>query len=97
MHYVIPKKMSGTGLMADIESEHYDRVIEGPGDYAVVYAAVYNAGYTTHATAAQAARQAWKLDHAGYRYMIVDARRGVTYDSITEWMWDKNAPELPIA
>lgn len=97
MHHVIPKKMCGTGAMGDLASEHHDRIVDGPGDYAVVYAAVYNAGYTTHTTAAQAARRAWKLDHVGYRYMIIDAKRGVTYDSMYEWMMDQNAPDLPVA
>lgn len=96
MHHVIPRKMCGTGTMGDIESECYDRVIDGPGDYAVVYAAVYNRGYMIHATADAAARHAWKLDHEGYRYMIIDAKRGVTYDSIEEWVLDQNAPDLPI-
>jgi len=53
MKYTIPQKMSGTGSIHDLASEHWDRVIAGRGKYAVVLASFYGGkGYTTHETAA---------------------------------------------
>ncbi len=49
--YMIPIKMSGTGSIHDIESEHYRRQIKFPKNhkYAVVKAAYYNNNsYSTH-------------------------------------------------
>jgi hypothetical protein len=77
--YTIPQKMSGTGTIHDIASQHYDRVIRfrGPTCYAVVEAAYYTErgggpGYTTHATEEAAARQSRKLSEQGYSHMIID-------------------------
>lgn len=50
---IIPQKMSGTGMIHDIASEHYDREIKFPkgAKYAVVLASYYGGkGYTTHTT-----------------------------------------------
>jgi hypothetical protein len=50
---IIPQKMSGTGTIHDIASQHYDREIKFPkgAKYAVVLASYYGGkGYTTHAT-----------------------------------------------
>lgn len=47
----IPQKMSGTGTIHDIASQHYDREIKFPkgAKYAVVLADYYGGkGYTTH-------------------------------------------------
>lgn len=49
----IPQKMSGTGSIHDIASQHYDREIKFPkgSHYAVVLADYYGGkGYTTHKT-----------------------------------------------
>lgn len=50
---IIPQKMSGTGTIHDIASQHYDREIKFPkgAQYAVVLASYYGGkGYTTHAS-----------------------------------------------
>lgn len=47
----IPKKMSGTGSIRDLASQHYNREIRFPkgAKYAVVLASYYGGrGYTTH-------------------------------------------------
>jgi hypothetical protein len=50
---IIPQKMSGTGSIYDIASEHFDREIRFPkgARFAVVLASYYGGkGYTTHNT-----------------------------------------------
>jgi hypothetical protein len=50
---IIPQKMSGTGTIHDIASQHYDREIKFPkgAKFAVVLASYYGGrGYTTHAS-----------------------------------------------
>lgn len=50
---IIPQKMSGTGTIHDLASQHCDRIIEFPrgAKYAIVLAAYYGGrGYTTHKT-----------------------------------------------
>lgn len=50
---IIPQKMSGTGSIHDIASQHYDREIKFPKGtkFAVVLADYYGGkGYTTHAS-----------------------------------------------
>lgn len=50
---IIPQKMSGTGTIHDIASQHYDREIKFPkgAKFAVVLASYYSGrGYTTHET-----------------------------------------------
>ena len=48
---IIPAKMSGTGTIHDLESDLQDRKIKIPtGGYAVVLAAYYGGGTTTHRT-----------------------------------------------
>lgn len=50
---IIPQKMSNTGSIHDIASQHYDREIKFPkgAKYAVVLASYYGGkGYTTHAS-----------------------------------------------
>lgn len=71
MKYIIPQKMSGTGTIHDIASEHYDREITGVGCYAVVLAAYYGGrGYTTHKSPEAVIRQAKRV--ANYSYTIID-------------------------
>ena len=75
---VIPQKMSGSGTIHDLASEHYERKIEFPRghEYAIVYAAYYGGEYTTHATAKDAAEESYRqreFSHAiigcdGYHY-----------------------------
>jgi len=70
----IPQKMSGTGTIHDIESEHYDRDIEfAPGcKYAVVLASYYGGkGYTTHRSEETAIRQSRKV--SDFSHAIIDA------------------------
>jgi len=92
MHYTIPRKSSGTGSIHDLASEHYDRDIEGPGDYAVIYPDYYRGGYMTYATAREAAQKALDLDQEGYGVAIYDNKRGILYCSIEEWLFDPDAP-----
>ena len=71
--FIIPQKMSGTGSIHDIASEHFDRVIVfAPGcQFAVVLASYYGGkGYTTHKTIEAAIRQAMKLK--GFEYQIIE-------------------------
>jgi len=78
--YTIRQKMSGTGSIHDIQSEHSDRVIEfrAGAKYAVVLAAYYGGkGYTTHQSEASACRMARRLS---YSYEIIDAD-GIEYIS----------------
>lgn len=71
--YTIPRKMSGTGTIHDIENDLIDRDIHfGPGcRYAVVTAAYYGGrGYTTHKTEATAIKAAHAL--GDYSHAIID-------------------------
>lgn len=71
--YVIPQKISGTGSIHDLASEHFDRVIRfAPGcRFAVVLAAYYGGkGYTTHRTMNAAIKQSSKLK--GFSYQIIE-------------------------
>jgi hypothetical protein len=79
--YTIKQKMSGTGTIHDIASEHYDREIkfrEGT-IYAVVLASYYG-GYTTHKTAEKAAKVSDRLAREGYSHVVLDAE-GCGYTS----------------
>jgi len=79
--YTIKQKMSGTGTIHDIASDLYNRNIRFPAGhvYAVVLAAYYGGkGYTTHKTAAAAARKSHKM--ADYSHMVIDSD-GNTYTS----------------
>ena len=70
----IPQKMSNTGSIHDIASEHWDREIKfrGTAKYAVVLASYYGGkGHTTHAT--EAATIAAYNATRGYSREIVDA------------------------
>ena len=71
----IPQKMSGTGTIHDVASQHFDREIKFPkgAKYAVVLAAYYGNGrlYTTHRTEEAAVEQSNKQRE--YSHMIVDS------------------------
>lgn len=70
----IPKKMSGTGSIHDLASEHFDRDIKFGKDckYAVVTASYYGGkGYTTHKTAEAAIKASRAL--GDYSHAILDA------------------------
>jgi len=78
--YTIEQKMSNTGTIHDIASQHYDRIVRFRGDeqYAVVEAAYYTErsggkGYTTHITPEAAAKQSRKLSKRGYSHTIIDS------------------------
>ena len=76
--YTIPQKMSGTGTIHDIASQHYDRVIKfrRGTKYAVVLAAYYGDHYTTHLTAEAAAAESVRQDD--YSHTIIDTN-GTAY------------------
>lgn len=72
--YAIPQKMSGTGSIHDIASEHYDRdiVFQAGCIYAVVCASYYGGkGYTTHRSEGAAIRASRQL--SDYSHAIIDA------------------------
>lgn len=69
----IKSKMSNSGSIYDLASEHYDRVIKfrSPTRYAVVKAAYYGGrGYTTHATEEAAATESHR--RRDYSHVIID-------------------------
>ena len=69
----IPQKMSGTGSIHDISSQHFDRdIVFGPGcKFAVVRASYYGGnGYTTHRTAEAAIAASRR--QAEYSHEIID-------------------------
>jgi hypothetical protein len=75
----IPQKMSGTGTIHDVESQHHAREIKFKRgeQYAVVLADYYGGkGYTTHRTAAAAVKQSNK--EREFSHQIVD-RNGRWY------------------
>jgi len=70
--YTIPQKMSGTGTIHDIASQHYDREIkfrEGC-KYAIVWASFYGDIYKTFKTAEACAKAASKIDDS---FTIIDS------------------------
>lgn len=71
--YTIERKMSGTGNIHDVASEHYDREIKfrAGTKYAVVLASYYGDHYTTHKTARTAARKSNKF--CGVSHQIIDS------------------------
>lgn len=82
MRYIIPQKMSNSGSIHDIASDHYDRIISGRGRYAVVLASYYGGeGYSTHLTSDAACKRASKLGRKGYSYQIID-QNGNTYTNV---------------
>jgi len=83
--YTIAQKMSGTGTIHDIASEHFDRdiIFRKPAKYAVVLAAYYGGrGYTTHHTAEAAIAKSAKMCAAGYSHTVIDCdgREYATHD-----------------
>jgi hypothetical protein len=80
--YTIPRKMSGTGSIHDIASEHHDRdIVFEPGcRYAVVLASYYGGkGCTTHRTAEAAAKAAKRLGDWSYRIIDQTGRGYLLY------------------
>ncbi len=72
--YTIPSKLSNTGSIHDIASEHGDRVIQfAPGcKYAVVRASYYGGkGYSTHKTDQAAAKAS--NGQGNYSHNIIDS------------------------
>jgi hypothetical protein len=81
--YTIEKKMSGTGTIHDIASEHYNREIKflDGARFAVVLSSYYGGrGYTTHKTAEAAAKMSDRQARNGYSHVVIDYR-GNTYTS----------------
>ncbi len=73
MRHTIEKKPSGTGTIYDLASDLEDRVISGPGKYAVVKAAYYGGkGYTTHKTERAAIKKSQELGRHGIHHAIID-------------------------
>lgn len=78
--YTIPQKMSGTGTIHDIASQHYDRDIKFPkgSKYAVVLASYYGGkGYTTHRTAKAAIAESNRQRE--YSHTIIDTNGSEFY------------------
>jgi len=80
--YTIEQKMSGTGNIHDLASEHYDREIKfrKGTKYAVVLAAYYGNHYTTHKTKDAAADMSNAQTKQGYSHVVIDTD-GNTYTS----------------
>ena len=73
----IDQKMSGTGSIHDLASEHHDRHIQfGPGcKYAVVIASYYGGkGYTTHKTEEATLAATRKVKGYSYEILGVDGK-----------------------
>ena len=75
---IIPAKMSNTGSIYDIASQHYDIEIPMPDNfiYVVILPSYYNAGYTRHKSAGAAIRQYKKLSRDGYQGVTILNRDG---------------------
>ena len=70
--YTIPRKMSNTGSIHDLASEHYDRVIMFPRGckYAVVLSGFYGSNYTVHRTEAAAIKESRRV--RAHSHKIID-------------------------
>lgn len=70
--YTIPAKMSGTGSIHDIASQHYDREIKFRKgcEYAIVWASYYGDTYKTFKSAEACAKAARKIDDS---FVIIDS------------------------
>lgn len=69
---IIPAKMSGTGTIHDLASQHETRKIKIPANgYAVVLAAYYGGGTTTHRTWEAALKQSKK--NKEFSHSIIDS------------------------
>lgn len=70
--YTIPAKMSGTGSIHDIASQHYDREIKFKKgcEYAIVWASYYGDIYKTFKSAEACAKAARKIDDS---FVIIDS------------------------
>jgi hypothetical protein len=78
MDIVIEQKMSGTGTIYDLASEHYDRKIRvgSAYNYAVVLPAYYNAAPTRHKTEEAAIRAYNRLKQMNYAGIAILSRDG---------------------
>ena len=80
---IIPQKMSGTGTIHDIASQHYDReIVFKEGElYAVVLASYYGNGdlYSTHKTEKAAYSKSRKEKEFCHVIIGVDGR---TYETV---------------
>jgi hypothetical protein len=72
--YTIEQKMSGTGNIHDIASEHYDREIKfrRGTKFAVVLASYYGDHYSTHKTKDAAAEMSARQTRLGVSHKIID-------------------------
>ncbi len=73
--YTIPQKMSGTGSIHDIASQHESRKIKFPrgAKYAVVLASYYGGrGYTTHKTEEATIKQSKKEQEFSHQILDVN-------------------------
>lgn len=70
---VISQKMSGTGTIHDLESEHYERVVRFRGytRYAIVFAAYYNRKSITTSCPEKAAKLSAK--YSDYSHAVIDS------------------------
>ena len=84
--YIIKQKISGTGTIRDIASQHYDREIKFRKgcEYAIVWASFYGDIYKTFKTAEACAKVARKIESS---FTIIDAdgnRYAVNYNTLVK-------------
>ena len=89
---IIRQKMSGTGSIYDIESQHYDIVIKmgKKFNYAVVGPSYYNLGFTRHMAAHSAIAAKRRLDRVGYKGIVIIDKDQNQYDIDGEALREKN-------
>lgn len=87
----IKQKMSGTGTIYDLASEHYDIEINmGESfQYAVCLPSYYNANATRHKTEDAALRAYKRLANAGYNGVTILDRNGNEMDIKVDYWGDK--------
>lgn len=80
---IIKQKMSGTGTIHDLESQHYDRVIKmgNTYKYAVVLPAYYGHPATRHRTLGAARGKQDTLVRQGYSNVTILDRVGDIVDA----------------
>jgi hypothetical protein len=88
----IESKISNTGSIYDLESEHYDITIKmGKSyQYIVILPSYFNATPTRHRTAGGALREYHKLARLGYTQQVILDRDGdyIDYHELLRAMWD---------
>lgn len=90
---IIPQKMSGTGTIHDIASNHFDREIKFPkgAKFAVVLASYYGGkGYTTHVSVSATIQADRRQKEFSRQVIGVDGYMyEVDYDELTRYPMDE--------